>query len=282
MFQLSFNECTGLEADKIRGQFENFVNTEDLLAPCEIVFHERNVFDENSRLLCKIAGFVFYANETSYFVLYKTIFGNDCVVKINQSFTRMDVQYYDCGLNIGRSIIANPLYIGYRYCALSAGNMMVHGAAVVCDEQAIVFCGKSGAGKSTQANLWKKYLNAWVLNYDKPCIIPLKSKAVINGSPWSGKEGVYINKSADLIGIVFVEQCAEDRLRRLSIAEAFAYMMVNNYLYPLNDDIEQMYIKIIQRIVELVPVYVLHCTVSQNAVKTLYEEVYHKEYTFRE
>ena len=78
--------------------------------------------------------------------------------------------------------------------------------------------------------------------------------------------------------IVFVEQAPENRIIRLSEAEAFSLLYLNNYVYPFSNELEEQYINVINYVSCAVPVYRLYCDVSEQAVKALYEELYGEEY----
>ena len=156
--------------------------------------------------------------------------------------------------------------------------MMIHAAAIVYNNEGILFCGGHTAGKSTQANLWKKYMGAWILNYDSPCIIVEDKQIDVSGSPWSGKEHLYINDSVPLRAIVFVHKADCNSVVSLTHAEAFSLLYLNNYLFPFNTDIENKYITVVQQISARIPVFQLNCTIGEEAVGILYERIYDCRY----
>ena len=121
-----------------------------------------------------------------------------------------------------------------------------------------------------------------MLNADKPCLICKGNKVFVHGTPWSGKENVYVNAYAPVKCIAFVEQCSENRVERLSNGEAFSLLYLNNYIYPVNDELENQYIEVVRYISGSVPVYRLYCDMSEQAVKVLYDELYDNEYTLSE
>lgn len=165
----------------------------------------------------------------------------------------------------------------YMYLLVENGGFMIHSAACVSGGEGVLFCGASGAGKSTQANLWKKYAGANVINYDKPCILPEDDGFIVHGSPWSGKEECFLNEYAPVKAIVFIKQAKENKVIRLSSAQAFSNIYLHNIIYPVNSDIEKKYADIIRRISEKVPVYELYCDISVQAVDVLYKELFKKE-----
>lgn len=121
-----------------------------------------------------------------------------------------------------------------------------------------------------------------MLNADKPCLLCRGDQIIVHGTPWSGKEDVYVNSYVPVRCIAFVEQASENRVERLSDAETFSLLYLNNYIYPLTDELEDQYVNVIEHISCSVPVYRLHCDKSEQAVKVLYEEVYGEEYAGQE
>ena len=151
---------------------------------------------------------------------------------------------------------------------------MMHASAVICNGKAILFTGVSGAGKSTQARLWKKYARAEVLNFDQALIFPRKEPVMVCGTPWAGKENLYVPGKYPLGAIVLVEKAGDNKVTELSKGEAFSRIYLNNYLYPLNEEIENRYCDSISRLVAEIPVYGLKCTVTGEAVTCLYRKLF--------
>lgn len=165
------------------------------------------------------------------------------------------------------------IYTIIRYRLIVMDSLAMHGAVVKYGNDAIMFCGFSGAGKSTQATLWIEHLGATPINLDKPFLFKDKGYCV-HGTPWSGKEHCYVNRQVPLRAIVFVEKGTTDKVELLDRGDAFLRLYQNNLVYPLNDTIYNMYTEITQDVVEEVPVYNLVCTKSEKAVICLYEALY--------
>ena len=181
--------------------------------------------------------------------------------------------------NSDGSYEASYLLMQAYMCRLvTTGNFMIHSAAIVYKNNGILFCGLSGAGKSTQANLWKKHLQCSVLNYDKPCVIQENGRYYAHGSPWSGKEKLFKNEYVPLKAIVYVVQAKENRVRKLSPAEAMSHIFLHNYVYPFTEEIESQYLSAINAAAEHVAVYELSCNISEDAVETLYNALFENTY----
>ncbi len=264
-------------------QFSEFEKVEDKL-PLFLVTIYEGVPDEiqlSHYLKYTVNGYRYYKTENSYYIYYDITDAYKYAICMSDSFEKVAVYYNKMPISMGSKPIGDLLYQGYRYRAAVKESMMIHAVATIYKDECILFCGMHAAGKSTQANLWVKYLNAWILNGDTPCIVTENNSILVNGSPWSGKENVYINKYAPLKAIVFVEKATVNHVQKVSNREGFSLVYLNNYLIPINTELEKAYQDLIKKIVCKVPVYRLSCTISEEAVKVVYEEIYSKSYRGR-
>ena len=112
---------------------------------------------------------------------------------------------------------------------------------------------------------------------DQPIILFEKDTVLVSGSPWSGKEDCYKNKQVPLKAIFFVEKSQNNTIKKLSIAESFSYLYLNNYLLPVNEEIDNKHKDAILRLASSVPVYQLECTISKEAVEVAYNTIFCSE-----
>ena len=90
--------------------------------------------------------------------------------------------------------------------------MILHSSLVDFSGNGIVFTAPSGTGKSTQADLWKKFKGAEILNGDRT-IIRKNANYEAYGSPYAGSSGIYKNKFVNLKAIVVLRQADENRIQ---------------------------------------------------------------------
>ena len=109
--------------------------------------------------------------------------------------------------------------------------MMMHGSALALDGQAVIFTAKSGTGKSTHARLWREQFGDRVtmINDDKPLLHITPEQVIVYGSPWAGKHFLSNNISAPLKAICFLERGVENKITRISAAEAFPMFLQQCY-----------------------------------------------------
>jgi hypothetical protein len=110
---------------------------------------------------------------------------------------------------------------------LYSGGLVLHGAAVEYGGKGFVFIGASGAGKTTQAALWRNNRNALVINGDAPLIRLIDGAPYAFGTPWCGTSGEAVNRAVPLDSIIIVKKGAESSLRELKGSEAFLTVFAN-------------------------------------------------------
>ena len=117
---------------------------------------------------------------------------------------------------------SDPGYVeNMAYCSLFSEILLkykrciFHGAAFSINDNAYLFCGPSGVGKSTQIVLWRfLYQNQVnIINGDKPVLQFMDDETIIvHPSPWRGKENCGYAPAAPLKGIVLLKQEKENRI----------------------------------------------------------------------
>ncbi len=160
--------------------------------------------------------------------------------------------------------------------------MMLHGACITYNGKGYLFTAHSGTGKSTHISLWKRYLgdSVGIVNGDKP-IFEMRPNGTIHAydTPWCGKEGWNEFKSADVAGICFLQQGAENKIRPVDPEEAIS-LMLQQMFHPYETESTLLMLEFLSRMLEKLPMYLLECDMSEKAVKTSFEaltgEKYHK------
>ena len=253
-------------------QFEPFMTSGDEFLFCTINFMERTKESlKNRKLIKKVGDHYFHQLDDNIVVANATSF-----VLIKNNFSEMDVFLPPNGFFV-ETQLAFLLLQGYRYILAHHSHFQMHSAVVIHDGCGIAFCGLPGAGKSTQAHLWEEHLGAEALNLDQPCIFFKDDEVYISGSPWSGKEDCYKNKQVPLKAIFFVEQAPENSVQKMSVAESFSHLYLNNYLVPFDGEMEKKHQNTVIKLASKVPVYRLKCTVSKEAVEVAHNIVFNNK-----
>ena len=255
----------------IEGQFAPFIEKVSKLPSFSVTLSKLSIVETLALKEHQSLGDYSFYKETirGFWISFK-----DSYVNISKDYKQADVYLSDNVQGSGLYEASYLLMQAYMYRLVDTGNFMIHSAAINYKNNGILFCGLSGAGKSTQANLWKKYLHCSVLNYDKPCIINDNGILYAHGSPWSGKERMFRNEYTPLKAIVYIVQAEKNSVRRLSPVEAASKLFLHNYVFPLTKEIETKYISIINNVALEVPIYELKCNISEEAVEVLFDSIF--------
>lgn len=108
---------------------------------------------------------------------------------------------------------------------LKFGRLMLHASYCGIGGEALLFAGLSGAGKSTQADLWEKYENAVTVNGDK-CFVYSKDGRIYAGSlPVAGTSGKCLDRDLPVSLIAFPIKAKENKITKLRAVDAMASLM---------------------------------------------------------
>lgn len=155
--------------------------------------------------------------------------------------------------------------IGMETLLLQHCGLLLHAALVKYNGKAIAFSGPSGVGKSTHADIWCTCLGAHIINGDRAALRNGKEGWHAYGSPYAGTSGIYKNDSAPLAAIVLLKQAKENRICRLTQAEAFRYiypeLSVHHWERSFVINVTDLCLQLLAEI----PVYMLECRPEESA-----------------
>lgn len=156
---------------------------------------------------------------------------------------------------------------------LKYDGMILHASAVELNGKAYLFSGNCGAGKSTHTRLWQKVFgeSARVFNDDKPALRFIDGKWIAYGTPWCGKDGININMSAPLVGICFMKQSSENRIRRLSKQEAIQMILAQTLRRFRQVENLDLMLSHVEKLVQMIPVFELENRPEPEAAQLSYE-----------
>ena len=142
--------------------------------------------------------------------------------------------HFDCSPGGPHYALDYPLdELLFQHRLAREGAVEVHGCGVVWKGRTLLFCGKSGAGKSTTARLWKRHTRgARLLSDDRVVLRPAKRSVRAFGTPWHGDGGFASPRSAPLGALFFLRHGRTTRLRPLSQAEAAARLFTRSFPPP--------------------------------------------------
>ena len=141
------------------------------------------------------------------------------------------------------------------------------------EARAYLFLGHSGTGKSTHARQWlQAFDDAWLLNDDNPILRVMENGEVrVYGSPWSGKTPCYKNACARVGGIVKLSQAPHNQLCKLTLPQAYAYMLSSVSGLKIDRTMADHLYDSIKHIITHIPCLHLDCLPNTDAAKVCYE-----------
>ncbi len=196
----------------------------------------------------------------------------------NDSHTHVDIHLANPGKASGFTLteyeyLLTGLAFNDRLAKL--GGAVLHGSAIAYAGQGIIFSANSGVGKSTHTRLWMQRFGskAVIINDDKPAIRFYDCKPCIFGTPWSGKTDLSTNTRAPLKAIVFIKRAEINRIECLSPRESIVLLSGQIWRPYYDNDICLMVMDFIDKLVRSVPIFRLHCNISQDAVSTVFDRL---------
>lgn len=158
---------------------------------------------------------------------------------------------------------------------IQKNSFVFHSAYIILANNGILFTAPSGGGKSTQAELWKKYKNAEIVNGDKSIIGKENGKWYAYGIPFSGSSEYCLNRTCPLKAIVILDKGPLNTLIPVGIrgfSNVFSQVTVN----PWDKEFCNKAMDLVMDVCNEVPIYYYSCTKTPEAVEVLYQEFIEK------
>lgn len=161
-------------------------------------------------------------------------------------------------------------HIGMETLFLRRNCLMLHAAFIRWQGKGILFTAPSGTGKSTQAELWKKYEGADILNGDRAAVRRDESGCrQAYGLPYAGSSGIYRNEKAPLSAVVVLRQAEENRIRRLGMLEIIQKLYPETTVHQWEPDFIEKVLTLLTELAGEVPIYLLECRPDRGAVEAV-------------
>ncbi|MCD8049616.1 MAG: hypothetical protein LUG52_08480 [Clostridia bacterium] len=162
--------------------------------------------------------------------------------------------------------------------------VVLHGACISHKGKGILFTAASGTGKSTHIGLWKRYIGADVdiVNGDKPIFHIEDDKITAYDTPWCGKEGWNRKHSAPMGAICFLRRTEDgaNHIRKIDPEEAIS-LMLRQMFHPYEPDATELMLDLFDKMLESLPMYLLACDISEDAVRCSFEALTGETYISR-
>ena len=158
--------------------------------------------------------------------------------------------------------------INLPFQLLQRGVLTLHSSSVRTDKGVILFCGRSGIGKSTQAALWREYQDAMTLNGDRNAIAFDRGVPFAYGLPFCGTSGICYRFAEPIRAIVALQQAEENHIVRLTGSQALL-TIANNTIGLYYKERSTATTNLLVQAASHIPVYRLACTPDARGVDLL-------------
>ena len=155
--------------------------------------------------------------------------------------------------------------IGMETLLLQRDCLLLHASLIKYKGKTLAFAGPSGIGKSTQADIWHRYLGAEILNGDRAVLRNGGDGWYAYGCPYAGTSGIYKNDCAPLAAIVLLEKAKENHLRRLTEAEAFRRVYQELSVHHWQKQFVEKATDLCLQLLADTPIYLLECRPEESA-----------------
>lgn len=149
-----------------------------------------------------------------------------------------------------------------------------HSSSLMLDGEGYVFTAPSGTGKSTHTALWRKHFGNKVtmVNDDKPLIRQIGKDFYIYGTPWMGKSNIGNNIKSSVKAVFILKRGEQNIAKRVSIREVFKEILEATVIYTDKTMMSNL-LSLLDEFFSKVPIYLLYCNISDEAVLTAYNAV---------
>lgn len=158
---------------------------------------------------------------------------------------------------------------GVEAAFLSRQGIVIHASYILTDKGAVLFTAPSQTGKSTQAELWRKYAGAEVINGDRVILKREERGWYACGIPVCGSSDVCKNVTKPIWKIVVLEQGKENKVIEMRISEQYkALLLASAYDREDKKQTQLVHENILQLLSEGSAVKLI-CRPNEDAVRTL-------------
>ncbi len=165
----------------------------------------------------------------------------------------------------------------YRLCMdilIARSVLHLHSSFVWYNGQAILFTGPSGIGKTTQAELWRDYEDAIIVNGDVTLIRKIDDVWCAFGAPIHGSSPYCENMDAPIAAIIVLKQAEENQLVRLDAFTALGECFPEIYRPEMSDETYEILLDTVDALFSEIPVYQLSCRPDRESVELVKQTLF--------
>ncbi len=213
----------------------------------------------------------FISNESSYDIAVRFQPSNLISIPFQVSEISQDIQ-----VNYAPNRVADFATLGgcmvhlpMNRILLLKNRFFLHSSLVKTAYGGVLFTGYSGIGKSTQAELWKRFRSAEILNGDRSILYRENDIWYASGSPYVGSSHYYSKDRIPIRCIVLLEQADRNTIGKVNGMQAYRSILQQVGQAEWTEEEGEKLLDHLENLIEDVPIYQLCCTPDERAVTKL-------------
>jgi len=148
---------------------------------------------------------------------------------------------------------------------------LLHACAVLMNNTAVLFCGESGAGKSTMAGLWHQR-GYTILSDDRIIARKMNKKLIAMGTPWHGDAGLSAPLAAPVSAIYFLRHGTKNHCEITTGANVIALLLQNSFLPLWEKEIIEKNLLFFEQCLQSIPCKILEFVADDEIISFIREE----------
>lgn len=168
----------------------------------------------------------------------------------------------------------NAIMMAFAFAGACHQTLLIHASLVRHEGWGYAFVAKSGTGKSTQTQNWIKMIPGTdLMNDDNPVVRIVDGKAMIYGSPWSGKTPCYRQIKAPLAAVTLIARDKKNWVEKVHPVIALKNLLEASSAMKWDKNTYQGVRNTASAVVGEVGNYTLHCTADPDSALVCYETI---------
>lgn len=226
---------------------------------------------ENSECVEQLLWAHEYRREDGTF--YRAFLWNDIYyAALTQINERTGICYYasqDILMEKAREGFELMMYLCIEQILLKFNALVLHSSHINVAGKGLVFSAPSQTGKSTQAELWRQYADASILNGDRSVLRKNNGLWYVYGCPMCGTSNIHLQGKEPLSNIVMLAQAKDNQVRKIGGMEAFR-LIYPQITIPKWDSVQvTQAMELLTDLLCSVPIWHYSCTKDPEAVMYL-------------
>ncbi len=161
--------------------------------------------------------------------------------------------------------------VGVHHRLLQGGAGILHASYVAYKGRGILFAAPSQVGKSTQAELWRRYAGAEVINGDRALLFRGEEGWYAGGYFNCGSSNICLNVTLPVGAVVFLEQGRDNCIRGCTTKEGIHRIFAGSEFFHWDVEDMDLALSIAGRLGKELPLLHFSCRPDEDAVRTLRE-----------